>query len=128
LRDLGGADVIYDTIGEPLATPALRSLRPEGRFLAIGFAGGQVPQIPANILLVKNLTVIGLAWGAYLTFAPKVLADSLHCLLGWFDSGRLRPHISHVLPLEQVAEGLEILRARKSTGKIVITVGDGALR
>lgn len=122
LRDLGGADVIYDAIGEPLATPALRSLRPEGRFLAIGFAGGQVPQFPANILLVKNLTVIGLYWGAYLNFAPKALTDSLRCLMTWFDEGRITPHVSHVLPFAQVAEGLEMLRARKSTGKIVVSM------
>ena len=122
LRDLGGADVVYDAIGEPLATPALRALRPEGRFLAIGFAGGQVPQIPANILLVKNLTVIGLYWGAYLNFAPKALTDSLRELFTWFDDGRISPHISHMLPLDQAHAGLELLRARRSTGKIVVTV------
>jgi NADPH:quinone reductase len=124
LRDLGGADVIYDAIGEPLATPALRSLNPEGRFLAIGFAGGQVPQFPANILLVKNLTVIGLYWGAYLNFAPKALTGSLQELFDWFDAGRISPHISHLMPLDQVHAGLEMLRTRKSTGKIVITVSD----
>lgn len=122
LRDLGGADVIYDAIGEPLATPALRALRPEGRFLAIGFAGGQVPQIPANILLVKNLTVIGLYWGGYLNFAPHVLTGSLRTLFDWFDKGRIAPHISHTLPLDRVAEGFDLMRTRKSTGKIVITL------
>lgn len=122
LRELGGADVIYDAIGEPLATPALRALRPEGRFLAIGFAGGQVPQIPANILLVKNLTVIGLYWGGYLNFAPHALTGSLRTLFDWFDKGRIAPHISHILPLDRVSEGFELLRLRKSTGKIVITL------
>lgn len=122
LRDLGGADVIYDAIGEPMATPALRALRPEGRFLAIGFAGGQVPQFPGNILLVKNLTVIGLYWGGYLNFAPQALTGSLKTLFDWFDKGRIAPHISHILPLERVAEGFELLRSRKSTGKIVITL------
>ena len=126
LRDLGGADVIYDAIGEPLATQALRSLRPEGRFLAIGFAGGTVPQFPANILLVKNLTVIGLYWGAYLDFAPKALTGSLRTLFEWFATGRITPHVSHVVPLEQVSEGLAMLRARKSTGKIVVTISDPA--
>ncbi|MFN4057264.1 MAG: NADPH:quinone oxidoreductase family protein [Roseinatronobacter sp.] len=124
LRDLGGADVIYDAIGEPLATPALRALRPEGRFLAIGFAGGGVPQFPANILLVKNLTVIGLYWGAYLNFAPKVLTGSLRTLFDWFAAGRITPHISHTLPFARVSEGLELLRSRKSTGKIVVTISD----
>lgn len=122
LKSLGGVDVVYDAIGEPLATPALRALRPEGRFLAIGFAGGTVPQFPANILLVKNLTVMGLYWGGYLKFAPRTLTDSLSRLMAWYAQGRLHPHVSHVLPLDQVAEGFELLRSRKSTGKVVIEV------
>lgn len=118
----GGADVIYDAIGEPLATAALRALRPDGRFLAIGFAGGDVPKFPANILLVKNLTVIGLYWGGYLGFAPQILTQSLSDLFAMHSAGRLRPHISHVLPLSEVLTGFELLRQRKSTGKIVIEV------
>lgn len=120
LKALGGVDVVYDAIGEPLATPALRALRPEGRFLAIGFAGGQVPQFPGNILLVKNLTVIGLYWGGYLKFAPDVLAGSLASLMEWYSDGRIRPHISHILPLEDFAKGFALLRDRQSTGKVVI--------
>ncbi len=122
LKAVGGVDIVYDAIGEPLATPALRGLRPEGRFLAIGFAGGKVPQFPANILLVKNLTVIGLYWGGYLGFAPDVLTDSLRDLMDLYENGKIRPHVSHVLPLEQVHQGLELLRARKSTGKVVIEI------
>ncbi len=127
LRALGGIDVVYDAIGEPLATPALRALKPEGRFLAIGFAGGKVPQIPANILLVKNLTVIGLYWGGYLTFDPARLTDSLSTLLAWYSQGRIAPHISHVLPLDRVDEGFALLRDRKSTGKIVIDLNPEAI-
>lgn len=122
LKSLGGAHVIYDAIGEPLATPALRALHPDGRFLAIGFAGGTPPQFPANILLVKNLSVIGFYWGGYLRFAPQVLTQSLDTLFAWYEQGDLRPHISHILPLERAAEGLDLLRARASTGKIVITI------
>lgn len=120
LRALGGVDVVYDAIGEPLATPALRALRPEGRFLAIGFAGGKVPQFPANILLVKNLSVIGLYWGGYLNSAPDILTESLSTLMHWYAEGRILPHVSHVLPFERVDEGFALLRDRKSTGKIVI--------
>ncbi|WFE76067.1 NADPH:quinone oxidoreductase family protein [Roseinatronobacter sp. S2] len=122
LKDLGGVDVVYDAVGEPMASEALRALRPEGRFLAIGFAGGKVPQFPANILLVKNLTVIGLYWGGYLNFAPTPLTDSLRELFDWYAQGRLKPHVSHVLPFDQVFEGFELLRNRKSTGKIVISM------
>lgn len=120
LKALGGVDVVYDAIGEPLATPALRALRPEGRFLAIGFAGGTVPQFPANILLVKNLTVIGLYWGGYLNFAHHALTGSLATLMAWYEAGKITPHVSHVVPFDQVHDGFELLRSRKSTGKVVI--------
>ncbi|MBR3369652.1 MAG: NADPH:quinone oxidoreductase family protein [Rhodobacteraceae bacterium] len=126
LKELGGVDVVYDAIGEPMASEALRALRPEGRFLAIGFAGGKVPQFPANILLVKNLTVMGLYWGGYLNFAPNALADSLRELFDWYAQGRIKPHVSHVVPFEQVFDGFELLRTRKSTGKVVISIGGSA--
>jgi len=122
LKALGGAHVISDAIGEPLATPAMRALLPEGRFLAIGFAGGTPPAFPANILLVKNLSVIGLYWGAYLRFAPQIMAGSIATLFDWYNTGALRPHISSILPLERALEGLDLLRHRGSTGKIVITI------
>ncbi|ABN75655.1 NADPH:quinone oxidoreductase family protein [Cereibacter sphaeroides] len=121
LKALGGIDVTYDTVGGAGFDAALRASRPEGRLLAIGFAGGDVPQVPANLLLVKNLSVIGLYWGGYMTFAPQVLIRSLETLLGWLADGSLRPHVSHELPLERAAEGLELLRTRQATGKVVIT-------
>ncbi len=122
LKALGGVDVVYDAVGEPGASVALRALRPGGRFVVIGFAGGQVPQFPANLLLVKNIDVIGVYWGAYAGFAPEVLGGSLATLMRWYAQGGLHPHISHVLPLERAAEGFELLRSRASTGKVVITM------
>ena len=121
VKALGGADVVYDPVGGADFMAALRATRPGGRILSIGFASGEVPQIPANLLLVKNLTVIGFYWGGYLGFAPERLTTSLAELMAWHADGRLRPHVSHVLPLEQAAEGLELLRSRRSTGKVVIT-------
>lgn len=121
LKALGGVDVVYDAVGDPMATAALRALRPGGRFLVIGFAAGEVPVFKANYLLVKNITVHGLYWGGYLTFDPAVLTGSLTRLFGWYADGGLRPHVSHVLPLDQALEGLELLKARASTGKVVIT-------
>lgn len=123
-KALGGVDVVYDAVGEPAASAALRALRPEGRFLAIGFAGGEVPRFAANLLLVKNLSVIGLYWGGYLRFAPRVLTDSLAELMNWHAEGRLHPHVSHILPLERAAEGLDLLRRRKATGKVVIALDE----
>jgi NADPH2:quinone reductase len=71
-------------------------------------------------LLVKNISVQGFYWGGFLKFNPKALTDSLSDLMGWYEQGRLAPHISHVLPFERVEEGLDLLRTRKSTGKVVI--------
>ncbi|MBL4926700.1 NADPH:quinone oxidoreductase family protein [Fuscibacter oryzae] len=120
-KALGGVDVVYDTIGGEMGEAALSALRPEGRFLTIGFAGGTPPQIRANHLLVKNISVMGLWWGGYLNFAPDVQDASLRQLLAWYAAGGLRPHVSHSLPFDQVPQALDLLAARKSTGKVVIT-------
>ncbi|MGR3313270.1 MAG: NADPH:quinone oxidoreductase family protein [Roseovarius indicus] len=120
-KALGGLDVVYDPVGGDQFKSAFRACNPEARILAIGFASGEVPQIPANHLLVKNISVLGLYWGGYLKFRPQVISDSLATLFGWYADGKLKPHVSHTLPLEQTLDGLELLRTRKSTGKVVIT-------
>lgn len=122
--DLGGADVVYDAVGGAAFKAAFRACKPEGRLLPIGFASGEVPQIPANHLLVKNLSVLGFYIGGYMKFRPDLVRDSLARLIGWHGAGRLKPHISHVLPLDKVEDGMELLRSRKSTGKVVIRVSD----
>ncbi len=121
VKDLGGADVVYDAVGGPVWQAAFRATNPCGRLLPIGFASGEVPQIPANHLLVKNLTVIGFYIGGYLKARPEVIQSAFETLFGWCAEGRITPHISHVLPLSRVSEGLELLRSRASTGKVVIT-------
>ncbi|MGF1658241.1 MAG: NADPH:quinone oxidoreductase family protein [Rubrimonas sp.] len=122
VKALGGADVVYDPVGGAFWREAFRAANFGGRLIPIGFASGEVPQIPANILMVKNLDVIGLYWGAYLRHAPHVLADSLRQLLAWWEEGRIAPHVSHVLPLERAEEGLDLLRSRQATGKVVLTM------
>ncbi len=122
VKALGGADVVYDPVGGEQFKAAFRACNPEARLLPLGFASGEVPQIPANHLLVKNLTVIGLYWGGYLSFKPEVLTGSMRTLFGWYGEGKLKPHVSHVLPLEQAAEAYELLRSRKSTGKVVVKI------
>lgn len=121
LKDLGGVDVVYEAIGGEMFTLALRACNREARILAIGFASGDVPQIPANHLLVKNVSVIGFYWGGYLKFAPSALTDSMAELMHWYRDGKLSPHVSHVLPLDQADQALALLRDRKSTGKVVVT-------
>ncbi|WP_293452333.1 NADPH:quinone oxidoreductase family protein [Planktotalea sp.] len=124
LKALGGVDVVYDPVGGDLFKAAFRACKPEARILSIGFASGDVPNVPTNHLLVKNVTVMGFYWGGYMKFKPQVIADSLRELFAWFEAGKLHPHVSNVLPLEQAGEGIELLRSRKSTGKVVIKVAD----
>ncbi len=122
VKALGGADVVYDAVGGAAFDAALRATRPEGRILSIGFASGEVPQVPANILLVKNISVMGFYWGGYLGFAPEKLTASLSELMALFEAGRISPHVSATFPLAEAGQALELLRSRKSTGKVVVTI------
>jgi NADPH2:quinone reductase len=122
VKALGGADVVYDPVGGEQFKAALRACNAEARLLPLGFASGEVPQIPANLLLVKNISVIGLYWGGYTRVNPKVLTDSFATLFRWYVEGKLKPHVSHVLPLEQANEALELLRTRQATGKVVLEI------
>ncbi|MEP2530831.1 NADPH:quinone oxidoreductase family protein [Shimia sp.] len=120
VKSLGGADVVYDPVGGDQFKAAFRACRPEARLLPIGFASGDVPSIPANHLLVKNLTVMGLYWGGYMAFKPSIVTKSMETLFDWYRAGKIRPHVSHVLPLEESAAACELLRSRQSTGKVVV--------
>jgi NADPH:quinone reductase len=119
-----GVDVVFDPIGGELFTASLRAIAWEGRVLVIGFASGEIPQIPANRLLLKNAGAIGFYWGSYRKHDPARVRACLDQLLRWGADGRIRPHASDVLPLEQAREALELLMARKSTGKVVLRMGD----
>ncbi|MDD8021717.1 MAG: NADPH:quinone oxidoreductase family protein [Paracoccaceae bacterium] len=123
LKAAGGADVIYDAIGGTAGEAAFRALRPGGRYLVIGFASGAQPNLPLNHALVKNLEIHGLYWGGYLKLAPEILTGSMAQLFEWFAQGGLVPHISAQFPLERTAEALEMLRTRRSTGKVVVRTG-----
>ena len=118
-----GADVIYDPVGGDAFDAGLRSIAWGGRIVIIGFTSGRIPQAPANILLVKNIDVIGFYWGSYQSRKPELLRDSYAKLLRWFEEGRLKPHVSQHFDLKDVARGMELLRQRKSTGKVVLTTG-----
>jgi NADPH2:quinone reductase len=122
VKELGGADVVYDPVGGDQFKAALRACNPEARLLPLGFASGEVPQIPANILLVKNLTVLGVYWGGYARLRPSVLTESFRTLFDWYLAGKLKPHVSNVMPLDQANDALDLLRTRKATGKVVIQV------
>jgi NADPH2:quinone reductase len=116
-----GADVVFDPVGGRLFDASLRLIAWEGRIILIGFASGEVPQIPANRLLVKNAAALGFYWGSYRRHDPARLRESLKVLFRWLKDGLIHPHVSHVLPLSHAAEALDLLRERKSTGKVVLT-------
>ena len=120
VKGLGGADVVYDPVGGEAFKAALGACNREARIVVIGFASGDVPQIPANIILVKNITVIGFYWGGYLKFNAAALKESLSELMAWHADGRLNLHVSHKIPLANAADALELMRSRKSTGKVVV--------
>jgi NADPH2:quinone reductase len=122
VKALGGADVVYDPVGGDQWKAAMRAANPEARLIPIGFASGDIPQIPANILLVKNLTVIGFYWGAYYRLKPEVLGDSLRELIGWFEAGRIKPHVSNIVPLAEAGRALDLLESRQATGKVVVAI------
>ncbi|MGI9435122.1 MAG: NADPH:quinone oxidoreductase family protein [Geminicoccaceae bacterium] len=122
LTDQHGADVVFDPIGGEIFDSSLRSLAWEGRLLVIGFAGGKIPEIPANLLLVKNVSAIGFYWGSYRRFDPKRVQTSFETLVDWYVKGLIKPHISVVRPLDRFLEAFEALAERKSTGKVVLTL------
>jgi NADPH:quinone reductase len=124
LTDGRGANVIFDPIGGDVFQASLRCIAGEGRLLVIGFASGQIPQIPANLLLVKNASAVGFYWGSYRRHDPARVRASFEELLRWHGEGRIRPLVSEVRPLAQATEALERLLSRKTSGKIVLTIDD----
>ena len=101
---------------------AFRSCNPEARILLIGFASGKLPEIKANHLLVKNITIHGFYWGGFLGFNAEVIIESLKQLFEWYSSNKLKPHISHVFELGKAEDALNILKQRKATGKVVVKI------
>jgi NADPH2:quinone reductase len=116
-----GADVCFDPVGGSLFDAALSSLGWGGRILLVGFVGG-VPQIPANRLLVKHRAAIGSSLRYFRWHAPDKLRASVDELLRWYGEGKIRPCITHRLPLERSVEAIRLLTDRKAHGKVVVTV------
>ena len=117
-----GADVAYDPVGGSAFDESLRSTRPGGRIVVIGFASGTVPQIPANLLLVKNISVLGFSWNAYRTIDPGLMRQSLHGCIDLWAAGKLHPHVSHVLPFTAAVDAMALLKNRTATGKVILQV------
>lgn len=118
-----GADVIYDPIGGDVFDASLRCIAFEGRILIIGFAVGRIPEIPANRLLLKNASAVGVFWGGYRSKNNDVITESFVDLLEMYDAGKLKPHISNEYALEEAAQAYADLENRKVAGKAVIVTG-----
>ncbi len=116
-----GVAVVFDPVGGELFRVGLRTVAWEGRLLVIGFASGEVPQIPANHLLVKNVAALGFYWGSYRRHDPARVRAGLLTLLTWWREGRLRPQVAATYPLARAREALADLLARRVAGKIVLT-------
>jgi NADPH2:quinone reductase len=117
-----GADVVYDAVGGDYAEPAFRAIAWEGRYLVVGFAAGDIPQLPLNLPLLKGADIRGVFWGAWIGRDPAGFAASVAELLDLYAAGKIRPHVSERYPLEEGAKAIARLASRAALGKIVVTV------
>ena len=115
-----GPDVIYDPVGGKYAEPAFRSIAWRGRYLVVGFANGQIPALPLNLMLLKGASVVGVFWGDYTRSEPQANQEDVRQMMALLTQGKLRPHISATYRLDQVPQALLDMGARKVTGKVLI--------
>jgi NADPH2:quinone reductase len=119
-----GVDVIYDCVGGASAEPALRAMAWEGRFLVLGFASGEIPRMPLNLLLLKGCSVIGVFWTAFVERSPEQHHANTAQLLDWCKEGKISPHIHANFPLAETAEALTLIEGRKVIGKVIVNPQD----
>ena len=120
LTDGLGANVVFDPVGGDAFDQALRAVNWEARMLVIGFAGGRIQAVPANLILVKNISVIGVVWGAQAARDPVLVSRNLAELLRWWEAGQLRPVIARTFPLAEAGAAMQALLSRRYPGKIVL--------
>ena len=117
-----GPDVIYDPVGGKYAELALRAIAWEGRYLVVGFAAGEIPKVPLNLVLLKSCDVRGVAWGAWNERKPEDHRAIVAQLMQWCVEGKLKVHIHAEFPLEKTADALKVLADRKAMGKVILTM------
>jgi NADPH2:quinone reductase len=115
-----GADVIYDPVGGEIFDGSLKCIAWNGRLLVIGFAGGVIPEVKANRILLKNISVIGLHWGAYAQHEPERIPEVFAGLAKLYEAGQVRPVIFGTYSLDEVPQALEALAGRATFGKVII--------
>ncbi len=119
LNEGRGVDVVLDPLGDWLFKEAVRALAPEGRILVVGFAAGAIPTIKVNRLLLRNVSVVGVAWGAFLDVDPSVMSTAAEALERMFEAGIVRPPVGDVLDFADVPAALDRLGRGQIVGKAV---------
>ena len=122
LKKLKKIDVIYDPVGGSQFKDALSASKPETRILPIGFASGEVPNIPANIIMVKNITLIGFQIGTYRSFKPNVLKESFERLVKMWSQNIIDPHIANNFSLNRSNDAIDLIKRRQSKGKVIVSL------
>lgn len=117
-----GVDVVLDPVGGDRFTDSIRSLAPEGRLLVVGFAGGSIPEVRVNRLLLSNTSIVGCAWGGFLMQDPSIVGKIADALDTMIRDGHINPPVGATFPLAQAADALRLLDDRRATGKVVLTV------
>ncbi|HKQ73238.1 MAG TPA: NADPH:quinone oxidoreductase family protein [Blastocatellia bacterium] len=117
-----GADVIYDPVGGEIFELSTKCVAPEGRLLVIGFAGGTIPSITANRILLKNMSVVGVYWGGFLEHYPEFMSRAQDALFTMYEAGQIKPIVSQTFSLPDAVEALNALATRKTVGKVVLKV------
>jgi NADPH2:quinone reductase len=112
--------VVYDPIGDRYAEPALRSLAWYGRYLVVGFAAGQIPKLPLNLVLLKGCDVRGVFWGSWTQREPQAHLANMADLIRWCAEGKLSAHVHAAYPLAEAAQALKDIAGRKVMGKVVL--------
>lgn len=115
-----GADVIYDPIGDKFSEPALRAIAWKGKYLVVGFAAGEIPKIPLNIVLLKGCQLIGIFWGAFIKNEPQLNTKNFMTIVKWFAEGKLKSRIHKEYPLEKIVEAMQVMINKEVKGKIVL--------
>ena len=119
-----GPDVVFDPVCGPLFEPAFRSLSWRGRHLVLGFVGGPIPALPANLTLMKGAALVGVDVRQFMLLEPDRARAHLSQLLAWADDGRLAPPLGRAFSLDRYAEALEFALTGQGLGKTVIEVAD----